>query len=141
MSKELKVGAFVLASLLIFLCTLVYVHQLSRVHTQYKTYFKYTGGVDPGSLVRFGGMKVGSITAIHQSREDPTKIEVLFEVREDIPVNADSIATLTSLSPLGDKYLEITTGSSKAPRIPSGATIPSTEPVSLDDIARQASAL
>jgi phospholipid/cholesterol/gamma-HCH transport system substrate-binding protein len=86
-------------------------------------------------------MKVGSITAIHQSREDPTKIEVLFEVREDIPVNADSIATLTSLSPLGDKYLEITTGSSKAPRIPSGATIPSTEPVSLDDIARQASAL
>ena len=56
-------------------------------------------------------------------------------------MNADSTAMLTSLSPLGDKYLEITTGSNKARRLPSGATIPSTEPVSLDDLARQASAL
>ena len=141
MSKELKVGAFVLASLLIFLATLVYVDQLSGVHIPYKTYFRFAGGVDPGSPVRFGGMKVGSITAIHPWREDPTKIEVLLEVKEGVPVNADSIAMLTSISPLGDKYLEITTGSNKAPRIPSGATIPSTEPVSLDDLARQASAL
>jgi len=141
MSKELKVGAFVLASLLIFLGTLVYVDQLSGVHVPYKTYFKYAGGVDPGSPVRFGGMKVGSITAIRQWREDPTKIEVLLEVRGGVPVNADSTAMLTSVSPLGDKYLEITTGSNKARRLPSGATIPSTEPVSLDDLARQASAL
>ena len=141
MSKELKVGAFVLTSLLIFLGTLVYVDQLSGIHVPYKTYFRYAGGVDPGSPVRFGGMKVGSITAIRQWREDPTKIEVRLEVREGVPVNADSIAMLTSLSPLGDKYLEITTGSNKARRLPSGATIPSTEPVSLDDLARQVSAL
>ena len=91
--------------------------------------------------VRFGGMKVGSITAIRPWREDPTKIEVLLEVKGGVPVNADSIAMLTSLSPLGDKYLEITTGSNKAPRVPPGATIPSTEPVSLDELAKQASAL
>lgn len=141
MSKELKVGAFVLTSLLIFLGTLVYVDQLSGIHVPYKTYFRYAGGVDPGSPVRFGGMKVGSITAIRHWREDPTKIEVLLEVRDGVPVNADSIAMLTSLSPLGDKYLEITTGSNNARRLPSGATIPSTEPVSLDDLARQVSAL
>jgi len=91
--------------------------------------------------VRFGGMKVGSITTIHPSPEDPTKIEVLLEVKRGTPVNADSVAMLTSLSPLGDKYLEITTGSNKAPRLPPAATIRSTEPVSLDDLARQASAL
>jgi phospholipid/cholesterol/gamma-HCH transport system substrate-binding protein len=141
MSKELKVGAFVLTSLLIFLGTLVYVDRLTGVRVQYKTYFNYVGGVDPGSQVRFGGMKVGSITAIRQWREDPTKIEVLLEVRGSVPVNSDSIALLTSLSPLGDKYLEITTGSNKASRLPPGATIPSMEPVSLDDLARQASEL
>jgi phospholipid/cholesterol/gamma-HCH transport system substrate-binding protein len=141
MSKELKVGAFVLSALLIFLGTLVYVDQLSGVRIPYKTYFKYAGGVDPGSSVRFGGMKVGAITAIRPWREDPTKIEVLLEVRGGVPVNADSVAMLTSLSPLGDKYLEITTGSNRAPRIPPEATIPSTEPVSLDEIARQVSAL
>ncbi len=141
MSKELKVGVFVLLSLLIFLGTLVYVDQLSGVRIPYKTYFKYVGGIDPGSQVRFGGMKVGSITAIREWRQDPTRIEVLMEVRGDVPVNTDSVAILTSLSPLGDKYLEISTGSNKAPRCRPGATIPSTEAVSLDDLARQVSTL
>src|SRR5215469_18657527 len=141
MSKELKVGLFVLVSLLIFLGTLVYVDQLSGDRVLYKAYFRYAGGIDPGSQVRFGGMKVGSITAIREWHQDPTKIEVLMEVKRGTPVNADSVAMLTSLSPLGDKYLEITTGSNKAPRLPPGATIRSTEPVSLDDLARQASAL
>jgi virulence factor Mce-like protein len=141
MSKELKVGVFVLISLLIFLGTLVYVDQLSGVRVLYKTYFRYAGGIDPGSQVRFGGMKVGSITAIRQWREDPTKIEVQLEVKAGVPVNADSVAMLTSLSPLGDKYLEISTGSNKARLLPAGSTIPSREPVSLDDLARQASEL
>jgi phospholipid/cholesterol/gamma-HCH transport system substrate-binding protein len=141
MSKELKVGLFVLVSLLIFLSVLVYVDQLSGVHVPYKTYFKYAGGVDPGSVVRFGGMKVGSITAIREWKDDPTKIEILLEVKGGIPVNAESVAMLTSVSPLGDKYLEITTGSNKARRIPPGATIPSSESVSLEELAMQASAL
>jgi len=141
MSKELKVGAFVLTSLLIFLGTLVYVDQLTGVRVPYKTYFTYAGGVDPGSQVRFGGMKVGSITAVRQAKEDPTKIEILFEVKGGVPVNAESVARLTSLSPLGDKHLEITTGSNKARRLAPGSTIPSVEPVSLDDLARQASEL
>jgi phospholipid/cholesterol/gamma-HCH transport system substrate-binding protein len=141
MSKELKVGVFVLVSFLIFLGTLVYVDQLSGVRVHYKTYFRYAGGVDPGSQVRFGGMRVGSITAIRQWREDPTRIEILLEVRGDVPVNADCVAMLTSLSPLGDKYLEISTGSNQARRLPPEATIPATEPVSLDDLARQASEL
>ncbi len=141
MSKELKVGAFVLASLLIFLATFVYVDQLTGVRVPYKTYFQYAGGVDPGSPVRFGGMKVGAVTAIRPAREDPTKIEVQLEVKGGVPVNADSVATLTSLSPLGDKYLEISTGTNHARRIPGGSTIPSKEAVSLEDLAERASTL
>jgi phospholipid/cholesterol/gamma-HCH transport system substrate-binding protein len=141
MSKELKVGAFVISSLLILLGTFVYVDQLGGERIPYKTYFRHTGGIDPGSPVRFGGMKVGAITTIRPSREDPTKIEVVLQVRGAVPVNADSVATLTSLSPLADKYLEISTGTNKARRLPPGATIPSMEPVSLDDLTKQASAL
>ena len=143
MSRELKVGAFVLVSAAIFMATFVYVAsvQIRGARVPYKTYFKYAGGVDPGSLVRFGGMKAGVITAVYPSREDPTKIEVLVEINQSVPVNADSVAMLTSLSPLGDKYLEITTGTNAARRLPGGATIPSREPVSLDDLAKLASAI
>jgi phospholipid/cholesterol/gamma-HCH transport system substrate-binding protein len=141
MSKELKVGAFVLVCVLVFVATLVYVDELSGVHVPFKTYFKYAGGVDVGSAVRFGGMKVGSITAMRQWSKDPTKIEVVLEVEGGVPVNADSVAMLTSLGPLGDRYLEIATGSNHARRMPPGSTIPSIEPVSLDDLARQVSEL
>lgn len=141
MSKELKVGLFVLSAVLIFLGTFVYVDHLSGVRVAYRAYFKYAGGIDPGSPVRFGGMKAGSITAIRPWPKDPTKIEVLVEVKGGVPVNGDSVAKLTSLSPLGDKYLEITTGSNTARRLPPGATIPSVEPVSLEELAEQASAL
>lgn len=143
MSRELKVGAFILVSALMLLGIFLYVAniQLGGVRIPYKTYFKYAGGVEPGSLVRFGGMKAGTITAVHPWREDPTKIEVLLAVREGVPVNADSAATLTSLSPLGDRYLEITTGTSTARRLPPGASIPSAEPVSLDDVAKQLSTI
>ena len=143
MSRELKVGTFVLASVVTFLGAFMYVEnvQLRGVQVPYKTYFKYAGGVDPGSPVRFGGMKAGFITAVHASLEDPTKIEVRLEVREGVPVNADSVAMITSLSPLGDKYLEITTGTNRARRLPGGATIPSTEPFSVDDLAKQVSAI
>lgn len=87
MSRELKVGLFVLASALIFLGTFLYVAnvQLHGVRIPYKTYFKYAGGVDPGSPVRFGGMKAGTITAVHTWREDPTKIEVLLEAGKACP--------------------------------------------------------
>ena len=143
MSKELKVGAFVLASLLIFLGAFMYVAnvQLRGVRIPYKTYFKDAGGVDLGSPVRFGGIKAGTITAIRPWREDPTKIEVLLEVQEGFPINANSTAMLTSLGALGDKYLEITTGTNKARHLPPGATIPSAEPVSLEDLTKQASAM
>src|SRR6202022_1164747 len=57
------------------------------------------------------------------------------------PVNTDSAPLLPSLRPVGDKYLEITTGTNKARRLPPGATIPSAEPVSLDDVAKQVSAI
>ena len=61
MSKELKVGLFVIIAAIIFLATFAYVDQLSGVRVPYKAYFRYAGGVDPGSPVRFGGMKVGMI--------------------------------------------------------------------------------
>ena len=61
MSKELKVGAFVLVvsdycPRYLGVCTNF---QLRGNRIPFRTYVKYTGGVEPGSPVRFGGMKVG----------------------------------------------------------------------------------
>jgi len=70
-------------------------------------------------------------------QEDPTRIEVLLEVRDKFPVNTESVAKVASLSALGDNYLEISPGQQSASRIEPGGTIPSVETVTLDDITKK----
>ena len=139
MSSEAKVGAFVVVSLIVFVYTFITVanKQLAGEKVQYKTYFTFAAGLDPGTAVRFGGLKAGVVEEVRPWEEDQTKVEVIFEMRGDIPVNTDSIAKLASLSALGQNYLEITTGSIEAPGIEPGGVIKSEEAVTVDDIMQK----
>ena len=139
MSSEAKVGAFVVVSLIVFVYTFITVanKQLAGEKVTYKTYFTFAAGLDPGTAVRFGGLKAGVVEEVRSWEEDQTKVEVIFEMRGDIPVNTDSVAKLASLSALGQNYLEITTGSIEAPRIEPGGVIKSEEAVTVDDIMQK----
>ena len=139
MSSEAKVGAFVVVSLSVFVYTFITVanKQLAGEKVTYKTYFTFAAGLDPGTAVRFGGLKAGVVEEVRSWEEDQTKVEVIFEMRGDIPVNTDSVAKLASLSALGQNYLEITTGSIEAPRIDPGGIIKSEEAVTVDDIMQK----
>ena len=136
MSNEVKVGIIVVATMIIFVVVFLSVAsvQLSGSRVEYRTYFKFAGGLDSGTLVRFGGRKAGVISDVHPSPDDPTTNEVVFEVRDDVPVNEDSLAKIGSLNALGDNYLEITPGTKDAARLPPGSTIPSEEMISFSDI-------
>jgi phospholipid/cholesterol/gamma-HCH transport system substrate-binding protein len=136
-TTEAKVGAFVLACLAVLVFTLIY---LFNAHFRgggvpYRTYLQYAGGLEPGGDVLFGGIRAGKITSVRPSPEDPTRIEILLELKAGTPVNEKSVAKLGSLSIMSDPALAISTGSNSAPRLPAGATIPSAEAVSLDDMA------
>ena len=139
MSSEAKVGAFVVVSLIVFVYTFITVanKQLAGEKVQYKTYFTFAAGLDPGTAVRFGGLKAGVVEEVRPWEKDQTKVEVILEVRGDIRVNTDSVAKLASLSALGQNYLEITTGSIEAPRIEPGGVIKSEEAVTVDDIMQK----
>ena len=139
MSNEAKVGAFVIFALIIFVATFISVAniELAGENIPYKTYFDYAGGLESGHTVRFGGLKAGVVTDIRPWTEDPTRIEVMLEMRGDVPVNAKSVARIASLSALGNNYLEVTPGEMNAPRIEPGGTIDSMETVTLDDLTKR----
>ena len=141
MSNEAKVGAFVIVALIIFVATFISVAnvELAGEKVSYKTYFDYAGGLESGHTVRFGGLKAGVVTDIRPWKEDPTRIEVLLEMRRDVPVNAKSVARIASLSALGNNYLEVTPGEMNAPRVEPGGTIDSMETVTLDDLTKKIS--
>lgn len=139
MSTEAKVGTFVILAIGLFVYTFITVAnvQVRGARHVYNTYFRFAGGLEPGNIVRFAGLKAGVITAVRPDPEDPTRIEVVMEVNDEVPVNAQSLAQLASLSALGQNYLEISPGSKEAPRLEDGATIPSIETVTISDVTKK----
>jgi ABC-type transporter Mla subunit MlaD len=140
---EAKVGTFVLACLVLLGLAVSYVgnNQWGRHETPYKTYLRYAGGVAPGTGVLFGGIAAGRVTDVRPWSEDPTRIEILFEVKEGTPVNENSLAKLGSVSLMSSPALSITTGSNDALRLKPGQVIRSEETVSMDDMTRKLSTI
>ncbi len=139
MSDEAKVGLLVLIALAVFVTTFLYVAnvQLTGSAAAYRTYFAYVGGLDAGSVVRYGGRKAGTVRAVRPWQEDMTKTEVLFEMRAEVPVNEESLATIASLNALGQNYLEVTPGSITAARVEPGGTVRSAETLTFSDLTRK----
>jgi ABC-type transporter Mla subunit MlaD len=136
-TTETKVGAFVLGCFSILAFTIIYLvnAQFSGSNLPYQTYLRYAGGIEPGASVLFGGIKVGKVTSVRSWTSDPTKIEILLNVKQGTPLNEKSVAKLGMTSVMSGAVLSITTGSNDAKRLPSGSTIPSQEAASLDEIA------
>jgi phospholipid/cholesterol/gamma-HCH transport system substrate-binding protein len=136
-TTEAKVGVFVLGCFSILAFTLIYLinTQFSGDTVPYRTYLRYAGGLEPGAQVLFGGINVGQIRAVRPWSSDPTKIEILLEVKQNTPLNEKSVAKLGLVSVMSGAALSITTGGNDARRLPPGSTISSQEAASLDEIA------
>ena len=128
---------------IVLIVTIFYVgnEQWGRHLTPYRTYLRYAGGVEPGSEVLFGGIQVGRVTAVRAWSRDPTKIEILLDVKEGTPVNANSVAKLGAVSIMSSPTISVTTGTNDAPRLKPSEVIRSEETTSLDDMARRLSGI
>src|SRR5258708_35591946 len=96
MTTEAKVGAFVLGCFSFLAFTLIYLinTQFSGDTVPYRTYLRYAGGIEPGASVLFGGINVGKVKAVQPWTSDPTKIEILLDVRKKTPLNEKSLSNL-----------------------------------------------
>jgi phospholipid/cholesterol/gamma-HCH transport system substrate-binding protein len=136
-TTEAKVGAFVMGCFAILAFTVIYLvnAQFSGDTVPYRTYLHYAGGLEPGASVLFGGISAGTVTSVRPWTSDPTKIEILLNVKQGTPLNQGSVAKLGMTSIMSSASLSITTGSDDAKRLPPGSSIPSQEAASLDEIA------
>jgi len=136
-TTEAKVGAFVTGCFAILAFTVIYLvnAQFSGHTVPYRTYLRYAGGLEPGASVLFGGINVGKVTTVRPWTSDPTKIEILLNVKQGTPLNQESVAKLGMTSVMSSASLSITTGSNDAKRLPPGSAIQSQEAASLDEIA------
>ncbi len=136
-NEEIKVGVVVTIAALLFLVALVFIGGMDLLHkkkAEYTTYFKFAGGLEPGSLVRYGGMKVGTVKSAQLDPEDSTRIKVILEVQTHTPIKVDSLARISSLGFLGENYVEVSPGTRNAALLPPKSVIPAMEIVQLSDV-------
>lgn len=142
--EQALVGLFVLvaAGLLIFTVFMLS-GTGSRDQVPYRTYFKNAGGLAPGTEVRYaGGPPVGRVQKVRPDQQNPTRMEVDFDVRRDVPVTTETKTIITSTSPLGENFLGLKPGDNpKAPRALPNSVLPSKEFTSFSDIGDMISQL
>jgi len=107
----------------------------------HRAYFKFAGGVQAGAPVRYGGMTVGKVTRVRVDPGNSTRIEIDVAVDRDAPLKTDSVAKISTLGPLTDNYIEIATGSQRAPLAPPGSVLPSVEAFGLPQLGDAAQAM
>lgn len=130
------VGLFVVVATTVLVSTMLAIGgAFGHAGTVYRAFFKNAGGLEPGSVVRYAGIKVGRVVRLRIDDKDPSRIEVSFNVEPDTPVKADSLAKIASLSALGENFLSIQAGSPGKPRLAPNSVLPSKEYFGITDVA------
>ena len=124
-SNEIKAGCLVLLGLILFIMFLVLISGLDLFKSTkiYYARFKYSSGVEIGSLVRYGGMEVGRVKKVGISPNNNSFIEFEIEIDAKVPVKKDAEAVITSIGIMGEEYIEISTGSPDNELLPPGSLL------------------
>jgi phospholipid/cholesterol/gamma-HCH transport system substrate-binding protein len=85
--------------------------------------FSSASGLDPGSEIEIAGVQVGQVTAV---RLVGTRAQVTLNLRNDVQLQDDAIASIQTKGLLGGRYLVITPGGSDR-LIPPGGKLRETE--------------
>ena len=124
---NMRVGivAFLVGTALLFAALIMFSKYptLFSAGTDYKAEFNSVAGLNVGGEVRYGGVLVGTVTALTINELDPTRIVVQFRVKRETPVREDTRASITQVGFLGEQYLNLEPGSRDALALPEGSTL------------------
>lgn len=134
MKKEVKIGIY---ALLIFLGAWAGIRFMSGADifgrsNEYFAYYEDASGLQTASAVVIRGVKVGQVTSVVISPQDPSKVQVAMAISKDYTLPVDSKAKIFSAGLMGGQAVEIILGTS-AQSLEKGATIESEVEVGMFD--------
>jgi phospholipid/cholesterol/gamma-HCH transport system substrate-binding protein len=135
--NRIRLGIFVTIGLILFITGIYYVGEQKQLFN--KTFslnaiFRDVSGLQVGNNVRFGGITVGIIDNIEIIND--TSIRVMLLVNKDIQkfIKRDAMAIIGSEGLMGNKVLNITSGSQGEEIIEEYSALRASSPVSMDDV-------
>ncbi|HEX9943810.1 MAG TPA: MlaD family protein [Thermoanaerobaculia bacterium] len=149
-TRAFRVGLVILVAVTVLAAGIFLIGDKNNLFSRKNLYyvdFNSVSGLKPGSPVQLNGVDVGTIKQVDLP-EDPQKrqirvwlqVESRYASRIRGPVGATgavegqpgSVARIKTLGLLGDKFIEIISGSPRYPVIPSGGPIPAAQPTNVD---------
>lgn len=122
---ELRVGILVIASFTILVIALLAISGGAGFFTPrylLRTYFPTADGLRKGSLVWIAGIEGGNVSTVNlTSSSDPNRaVEVVMQIQKQFEpmIREDSVAALGSIGLLGDKYIDVSRGSTSFKPLP-----------------------
>ena len=140
MSKEAKVGIFVLLGIMVLTYFTFRISKLGGIAG--KGYnltvdFETAAGLEPKANVKMAGVPVGKVEEI---RLVGNNARLVLRIDEGVKIPVDSVATIQTQGLLGEKYVEILPGKDTSRMLPSGGRMVNTiPPANLDEIIRKVS--
>jgi phospholipid/cholesterol/gamma-HCH transport system substrate-binding protein len=138
---ELKIGLISIFAVVMAIFLIVLLSGESGFFWQQytlRTVFSDVGGLKPGAPIRVAGVDRGSVTDV---RFVGAEVEVVMRVRRDMRplITTDSVATLGSVSLLGEPAVDITASSTGRPLEDGEAVTPGVTAGTIGDVAVRAS--
>lgn len=147
MKPETKVGLLALLSLvlvLVFAWMMGMISPFSNAH-ELNVMYNYAGGIEQGSPVRVMGIKVGKIKKIifdptfKFSNGEEVKLRLIISINKEAwsSVREDSKFFINLAGVIGEKFLEISPGSTEKLEFKPGDTVRGEDPPRVDQLISQ----
>ncbi len=135
---EILLGAIVLLAVGIF-SIYAFNSQQNITDNTYRLKARFTSvaGLNEGSDVRMGGVKIGKIQKQYIDPETYATV-VIFSIQDQIKLPEDSSASIASTGLLGGKFMRITAGNSATMLANNNELQQTQDPVSLEDLLSRA---
>ena len=141
-SSETWVGIFVVVGILLLAFMTLKIEKFQiwkEAGYRLNIYFDSAGGLSPNAQVRVAGVSVGNVEKVVLEN---TKAKVTFRVPNDVVLYQDAKAYLKSEGFLGEKYVEITPGTSGNPKVgPNGVIEQGAPPIDVEQFLSKMSSV
>lgn len=143
MRDEIKAGIIILASLFILSAAIILVGG-SQFYQKFDTYYVMVmnaAGIETGSQVRLGGVKIGRVVRINAPDGPGKPISIEIGIKRGTTLYKGTKAFITQIGFVGDIYMLLAIDKTLNETIKPGSVIPSEEQVQFNEIMAKAVAL
>lgn len=139
--SKLKVGLVITLALLVLLVAIFFAGGIEKIFSpkmDLKVQFQDVKGLRKGAPVWIFGTEVGSVREIELDPNLGAVVTIFIKKNVQEFIRKDARASIMTMGLLGDKYIELNTGSPKAEPIGKGEVIKGSVPVEISDVMETA---